>query len=60
MTLRTPVSTFVPAFAAMPAYSPLTWILTLTVSIGWMKKVAVHPDVPPITNGLILSQVLIE
>jgi len=36
--------------------SPLIYILTLTISTGWMTLVAKQPEKPPITKGEIVFQ----
>ena len=39
-----------------PGFSPARiWILTLTISMGWTKHVAIIPEIPPSAKFLSLN-----
>lgn len=35
----------------MPSFYDVTWIWTLNVSMGWIRHVAIAPEIPPIIKG---------
>ena len=40
-----------------PPEAALSWILVLTMSIGWMQIVAKQPDADPIKKGLQAARI---
>jgi hypothetical protein len=42
----------------LPNFYEVIWIWTLSVSIGCIKEVAITPEIPPITKGAKLSEIL--
>lgn len=43
-----------------PISSDISYILTFTVSIGWITKVEIIPERPPITKGYTASIALVK